>query len=89
MPDLVVYTELAAGARYLMKTVTKIKPEWLAQMVPALCTLGKPLDQPAPRYDPKTDTILCYMSGMCVCVGVVCVCVPIAAYALYAVVFAL
>jgi hypothetical protein len=64
VPDLVVYTEIAAGARMLMKGITKIKPEWLATMAPALCTFGKPLEQPAPRYDPKNDAILCYMSGM-------------------------
>lgn len=62
-PEVVVYMEIASGNRMLMKGVTTIKPKWLAQLVPALCTFGKPLEQPPPRYDPKTDTLKCFIGG--------------------------
>ncbi|KNC71265.1 hypothetical protein SARC_16199 [Sphaeroforma arctica JP610] len=67
LPDLVVFTELMAGSskhsKLFMKGVTSVKPEWLPVMVPHMCSFSKPLEQPAPRYDAKTDQVKCHMSS--------------------------
>ena len=64
-PDLVVFHELVQGKTKLyMKGVTVVHFDWLPRLVPSLCTFSKPLELPAPRYDPKLDDIRCHMSGV-------------------------
>jgi ATP-dependent RNA helicase DHX37/DHR1 len=48
-----------------MKICTVIDPEWIAEIAPPnLCEFGKPLEEPAPQYDRKSDRILSYFSPL-------------------------
>lgn len=65
-PDWVVYQEVYEvdsndGPKMYMRGITAIEPEWLTKYVPDLCNFGKPLEEPAPRYDEKTGKMYCHM----------------------------
>jgi len=44
-----------------MRQITIIESHWLPQIAPHLCIYGKPLEQPRPFYDNKSDEIKCYV----------------------------
>jgi ATP-dependent RNA helicase DHX37/DHR1 len=55
-PDMLVYNELVHTSKPYLKCVTAIDRAWLPQVASKLCTFGKPLDQPAPKYnDTRTE----------------------------------
>ncbi|KAI9140458.1 P-loop containing nucleoside triphosphate hydrolase protein [Paraphysoderma sedebokerense] len=43
-----------------MKTISSIEASWLPKVAKGLCSFGKPVESPAPRYNPSLDTITCY-----------------------------
>lgn len=46
----VTFRELQRGkTRLYMRGLTIVHAEWLARLVPALCTFAKPLENPEPR----------------------------------------
>jgi ATP-dependent RNA helicase DHX37/DHR1 len=45
-----------------MKNLTKIKTEWLCEFGGGLISFSKPLENPPPEYDEKTQTIQCWRS---------------------------
>ncbi|CAH1640969.1 unnamed protein product [Spodoptera littoralis] len=66
--EWVVFQELyETGAderrKMVMRNVTAIEPEWLPLLVPQLCNLGEPLDDPPPRYDEKSGRVKCHFKG--------------------------
>ncbi|XP_050552676.1 probable ATP-dependent RNA helicase kurz [Spodoptera frugiperda] len=68
IPEWVVFQELyETGAeerrKMVMRNVTAIEPEWLPLLVPQLCNLGEPLDDPPPRYDEKSGRVKCHFKG--------------------------
>nr|XP_049699205.1 probable ATP-dependent RNA helicase kurz isoform X1 [Helicoverpa armigera] len=68
IPEWVVFQELYETGgedrrKMVMRNVTAIEPEWLAMLVPHLCNLGEPLDDPPPRYDEKSGRVKCHFKG--------------------------
>ncbi|CAH0696581.1 unnamed protein product [Spodoptera exigua] len=68
IPEWVVFQELyETGSderrKMVMRNVTAIEPEWLPLLVPQLCNLGEPLDDPPPRYDEKSGRVKCHFKG--------------------------
>ncbi|KAJ8712729.1 hypothetical protein PYW08_008033 [Mythimna loreyi] len=68
IPEWVVFQELyetgGEGRRKMViKNVTAIEPEWLPMLVPQLCNLGDPLEDPPPRYDEGTGRVKCHLKG--------------------------
>lgn len=68
IPEWVVFQELyETGAderrKMVMRNVTAIEPEWLPLLIPQLCNLGEPLDDPPPRYDEKSGRVKCHFKG--------------------------
>lgn len=49
LPEFVIYQEIYETNKMYMRGITAIEPEWLPVYVPALCNLGEPLTDPAPR----------------------------------------
>ena len=43
--------------------IVVIEPEWLALFAPGSCQFSKPLEEPAPRYDPAKDQIVCHCTA--------------------------
>ena len=64
-PEWLVYQELfeTNAGKVLMRGVTEVDPSWLPTLVPAMCTLGAPLDTPPPRYCPATGRVLATYRG--------------------------
>jgi ATP-dependent RNA helicase DHX37/DHR1 len=46
-----------------MRNVVVIEPEWLPIYATKLCSLSKPLEDPAPYYDDKNHQVMCYRSA--------------------------
>jgi len=63
-PDYVVYCELFRSSRLFIKYVTVIEGEWIGRLGNSMCSLGKPLENPAPRYNKKRDQVTCYYSPL-------------------------
>ncbi|CAH0595090.1 unnamed protein product [Chrysodeixis includens] len=68
IPEWVVFQELyETGAeerrKMVMRNVTAIEPEWLAMLVPQMCNLGDPLDEPPPAYDQRSGRVKCHFKG--------------------------
>jgi len=61
-PEYVVYHEIWATSKNYMKGVTVIHPKWLASLGTTLCSPGKPLESPPPRYKKETDQIMCFVA---------------------------
>ncbi|MCO5612256.1 hypothetical protein L7F22_066520 [Adiantum nelumboides] len=61
-PDYVVFNELVRTSRPYMKSITSVDAQWLVTYAIALCTFSKPLSDPPPCYDSKTDDICCWVS---------------------------
>jgi ATP-dependent RNA helicase DHX37/DHR1 len=47
--------------RLILKGITILDPQWLAHKDIPLCTHGRVLEQPEPRYDAKSDRIAGYI----------------------------
>ena len=67
LPEFVVYESIVQRQRRganvaFMSNVTRIEPEWLSTLGKGspLLVPGKVVDSPKPRYDAKTDRIVCY-----------------------------
>lgn len=68
IPEWVAFQELyETGSedrrKMVMRNVTAIEPEWLPLLVPQLCNLGDPLDDPSPRFDDKSGRVKCHFKG--------------------------
>lgn len=67
-PEWVVYQELyevkiGDTMKTFIRGITAIEPEWLLQFATPLCNIGKPLEDPAPRYDRLEDVIYCHVKA--------------------------
>jgi ATP-dependent RNA helicase DHX37/DHR1 len=60
--EFLCYSELIFTKRPYMKNLTKIKTEWLCEFGGGLISFSKPLENPPPEYDEKTQTIQCWRS---------------------------
>lgn len=73
LPDYVVFQEMyevanvASGegdsGKMYMRGVTAVEVEWLPTYVPALCSLGEPLEEPPPRFCKSSGKVLCTVNG--------------------------
>jgi ATP-dependent RNA helicase DHX37/DHR1 len=62
-PQYVTFTDLVRTSKVFMKTCTAIDDSsWLAAVGRTLCHFSKPLENPAPEYDPANDDIICHCS---------------------------
>ena len=58
-PPLVAYTEvLQTAKRPYMLSTTLVEAEWLPETGSTLCTVGQPLSDPPPRYEPAKDDVI-------------------------------
>lgn len=58
-PSFVVYLEvMQTDKRPYMSVATEVDAQWLAECCPALCTVSKPLLDPAPAYRPDLDQVV-------------------------------
>jgi hypothetical protein len=66
LPEFVVYHELVrtgSAGRCYMRDVTCVEAEWISRSrCPLLCTYSKPLEDPAPKYDAKTDRVVAWVN---------------------------
>ncbi|KAJ3426670.1 hypothetical protein M0812_26238 [Anaeramoeba flamelloides] len=61
-PEYVIYNEIIETSRPYMRRVTEIDHKWLFDLASPLISYGKPLEEPAPRYNAKLDTLTCFVS---------------------------
>ncbi|CAH0382631.1 unnamed protein product [Bemisia tabaci] len=63
-PQWVVYQEVyQLNDKMYMRGVTAIEPEWLPVFARSMCTISEPLEDPPPRYDAESDTLLCHVNA--------------------------
>ncbi|KAI8391758.1 P-loop containing nucleoside triphosphate hydrolase protein [Radiomyces spectabilis] len=61
-PAVLVYNELFKGTKTWLKGVTTVESKWLCKIGKDLCTFGRPLDYPLPRFvGDKKDRKICYV----------------------------
>lgn len=65
-PEFVVFQEAfetrqGDGAKMFIRGITCVEPEWLVKFATPMCTIDKPLDDPAPSYDINLDKIVCHV----------------------------
>jgi ATP-dependent RNA helicase DHX37/DHR1 len=56
-PLFVAYNEQFKSSKVWLKGVTKVEPKWLAKIGKAMCTYGKPLEFPVPKFMNEKKTI--------------------------------
>lgn len=49
-PAMVAYNEIVKATKTYIKGITVVEPKWLFTIGRSLCTFGKPLDYPLPKY---------------------------------------
>ncbi|KAL7749382.1 putative ATP-dependent RNA helicase DHR1 [Sorochytrium milnesiophthora] len=47
-------------SRVFMKCLTAVELDWIVKVVPSMCTFGKPMETPTPRYSKDLDTVTCF-----------------------------
>lgn len=62
-PEYVVYQHIHETSKPFMKIVASVEADWFPLMLPNMCTFSKPEEEPTPRYDTETGTVLCYIGG--------------------------
>ncbi|KAI7902923.1 P-loop containing nucleoside triphosphate hydrolase protein [Cokeromyces recurvatus] len=63
-PEMLVYSELfkSQGGKMWMKGVTAVEPKWIAKIGKDLCSFGRPLEFPLPKFiGDKKDRKLVYV----------------------------
>jgi len=61
-PLFIAYNEQFKSSKVWLKGVTKVEPKWLAKIGKSLCTYGKPLEFPVPKYlNEKKTTKKCWV----------------------------
>lgn len=65
-PEFVVYQEAfetrqGDSAKMFIRGITCVEPEWLVKFATPMCTIEKPLDDPAPSYSKDLDKIMCHV----------------------------
>lgn len=61
-PAMLVYSELYKGGKNWLKGVTSVESKWIAKIGKDLCSFGRPLDFPLPKYiSDKKDRKLVYV----------------------------
>ena len=65
-PEFVVYQEAfesrqSDSTKMFIRGITSIEPEWLVKFASTLCTIDKPLDEPAPTYNKELDKVMCHV----------------------------
>ncbi|KAI8640295.1 P-loop containing nucleoside triphosphate hydrolase protein [Parasitella parasitica] len=61
-PAMLIYSELYKGGKTWLKGVTAVEPKWIAKIGKDLCSFGRPLDFPLPKYtSDKKDRKLVYV----------------------------
>ncbi|KAI9361067.1 P-loop containing nucleoside triphosphate hydrolase protein [Pilaira anomala] len=61
-PAMLVYSELYKGGKNWLKGLTAVEPKWIAKIGKDLCSYGRPLDFPLPKYiGEKKDRKLVYV----------------------------
>ncbi|CAB3361195.1 Hypothetical predicted protein [Cloeon dipterum] len=62
-PQWVIFQELFETGKIMMRGVTVIEPDWLTTYAPSLCRLSPILLDPAPRFDPRSHKLMCWVTG--------------------------
>jgi len=62
-PEWVIYQELFETDKVYLRGVTQIQPEWLPVYCPSICNLGKPAEDPPPRYCTDTGRLVASIAG--------------------------
>jgi len=62
-PDWVIYQEVFETDKVYIRGVTQIQAEWLPVYCPSICSLGKPLEDPPPRYCQDTGRVVASIGG--------------------------
>lgn len=60
-PEWVIYQEIFENNKLYMRNVVAIESDWIPIYAKKQCTFSKPLEQPEPFYDKKSDQIKCYV----------------------------
>ncbi|XP_074640669.1 putative ATP-dependent RNA helicase DHX37 [Tubulanus polymorphus] len=62
-PQFIVYQEIVETSKLYMKGITVVEAEWLPELAPSHCQFSKPLEDPPPRYNTSTDSVVCHMKA--------------------------
>ncbi|XP_068158591.1 probable ATP-dependent RNA helicase kurz [Drosophila tropicalis] len=67
-PEWIIYQEAyelqnGDSSKLFIRGITAIEPEWLLLYVPLLCNVRQVREDPAPRYDPSSGKIFCYVDA--------------------------
>lgn len=61
-PAMLVYSELYKGTKTWLKGVTSVETKWVAKLGQGLCSYGRPLEYPLPKFiGDKKDRKLVYV----------------------------
>nr|XP_006823126.1 PREDICTED: probable ATP-dependent RNA helicase DHX37-like [Saccoglossus kowalevskii] len=63
LPEYVIYQEVIETGKLYMRGITAIEPDWLPRLLPHMCVLSRPLEEPPVVYHAKTGTVHCYMTS--------------------------
>jgi len=61
LPEYVAYQDIVVGKRASMRGVTAVPPEWIYRLGATMCTASNPMQEPAPWYDVKTHSLMCFV----------------------------
>ncbi|RUS81416.1 hypothetical protein EGW08_010800 [Elysia chlorotica] len=61
--EFVVYQSMVETSRLYMRGLCCVESHWFPELAPSYCILSKPLEDPAPNFDPASGKVMCHQSG--------------------------